>query len=84
MSTDDSKSNSTLGQALLFVAVMTALAAVLRIYRITFGSIWLDEGYTILLSTLSNDALLGAWPCDDNPFLTSRVFRYWSFSVWQF
>lgn len=75
---DDSSSEPKLKTALLAVVVLTLLAAVLRFYRATDGSIWLDEGYTILLSRLSNDALFSSWPCDDNPFLASRLYRWWS------
>ncbi|MCB0346643.1 MAG: glycosyltransferase family 39 protein [Bdellovibrionales bacterium] len=74
----DWKIDERVKSTLAAVAALTGLAAVLRVYRITFGSLWLDEGYTILLSRLSNQELLAAWPCDANPFLASRLFRWWS------
>lgn len=61
------------------VGALTLLALLLRVYRLTFGSIWLDEGYTVFLSALPAGELLSAWPCDDNPFLSSRIYSAWAF-----
>ncbi|MCB0358746.1 MAG: glycosyltransferase family 39 protein [Bdellovibrionales bacterium] len=65
-------------ETILWLTLICGIGVLLRLRFLTEASVWLDEGYTLLLSRLSVGTLLERWPCDANPLLASRVFSWWS------
>jgi uncharacterized membrane protein len=72
------------GRAAFAVATLTALAAVLRLYRLGHQGFWFDEGNTALLVHLSPGKMLGLIPQSESTpplyycvaWVWARVFGY--------